>query len=133
MSFVTINTPEQVDLLSLHRVRSRLVSQQTGVINQIRGFLIERGITVRQGGVPLRKLLPEILSSNTDVLSPRFVSLVADLADWRRLDERIAAVSAEIEALAQQDDSSQRLMSVPGIGPNHLERHGGGDQQWRRR
>jgi transposase len=42
------------------------------------------------------------------VLSPRFVSLVADLAqDWRRLDERIAAVSAEIEALAQQDDSSQ--------------------------
>jgi transposase len=26
-------------------------------------------------------------------------------------------VSAEIEALAQQDDSNQRLMSVPGIGP----------------
>jgi transposase len=116
ISFVTINTPEQVDLLSLHRVRSRLVSQQTGVINQIRAFLIERGITVRQGGVPLRKLLPE--NPDTDVLSPRIVSLVADLAqDWRRLDERIAAVSAEIEALAQQDDSSQRLMSVPGIGP----------------
>jgi hypothetical protein len=88
------------------------------VINQIRGFLIERGITVRQGGVPLRKLLPEILSSNTDLLLPRIVSLVADLAqDWRRLDERIAAVSAEIEVLAQQDNSSQRLMSVPGIGP----------------
>jgi transposase len=33
------------------------------------------------------------------------------------LDERIAAVSAEIQALAQQDDSSQRLMGVPGIGP----------------
>jgi transposase len=115
---VTIKTPEQMDLLSLHRVRSRLVSQRTGVINQIRGFLIERGITVRQGGVPLRKLLPEILSSNTDVLSPRIVSLVADLAqDGRRLDERIAAVSAEIEVLAQQDNSSQRLMSVPGIGP----------------
>jgi transposase len=37
--------------------------------------------------------------------------------DWRRLDERIAAVSAEIEALAEQDDCCQRLMSVPGIGP----------------
>jgi transposase len=53
MNFVAIKTPEQMDLLALHRVRSRLVGQRTGVINQIRGFLIERGITVRQGLVPL--------------------------------------------------------------------------------
>jgi transposase len=49
--------------------------------------------------MPLRKALPEILSSDTGALSPRMVGLIADLAqDWRRLDERIAAVSAEIEA-----------------------------------
>jgi transposase len=53
MHFVTIKTPEQMDLLALHRVRSRLVGRRTGVINQIRGFLIERGITVRQGPMPL--------------------------------------------------------------------------------
>jgi transposase len=46
MSFVAIKTPDQMDLLALHRVRSRLVSQRTGVTNQIRGFLLERGITV---------------------------------------------------------------------------------------
>jgi transposase len=118
MHFVTIKTPEQMDLLALHRVRSRLVGRRTGVINQIRGFLIERGITVRQGPMPLRKALPEILSSDTGALSPRMVGLIADLAqDWRRLDERIAAVSTEIEALAEQDDSCQRLMTVPGVGP----------------
>ena len=118
MHFVTIKTPEQMDLLALHRVRSRLVGRRTGVINQIRGFLIERGITVRQGPMPLRKALSEILSSDTGALSPRMVGLIADLAqDWRRLDERIAAVSAEIEALAEQDDSCQRLMTVPGVGP----------------
>jgi transposase len=118
MRFVAIKTPEQMDLLALHRVRSRLVGQRTGVINQIRGFLIERGITVRQGVMPLRKALPDILSSNKDALSPRMVGLIADLAqDWRRLDERIAAVSAEIEALARQDDGCQRLMTVPGVGP----------------
>ncbi len=90
MSFVAIKTPEQMDLLALHRVRSRLVGQRTGTINQIRGFLIERGIIVRQGVVPLRKALPDILSSNTNILSPRMVSLIADLMqDWRRLDERI--------------------------------------------
>jgi transposase len=118
MRFVTIKTPEQMDLLALHRVRSRLVGQRTGVINQIRGFLIERGITVRQGAAPLRRVLPDILSSNTGVLSPRMVGLIADLAqDWRRLDERIAAVSAEIEALARQDENCERLITVPGIGP----------------
>ena len=37
MSFVVIKTPEQMDLLALHRVRSRLVGQRTGTINQIRG------------------------------------------------------------------------------------------------
>jgi transposase len=37
--------------------------------------------------------------------------------DWRRLDERIATVSAEVQALAEQDGSCQRLMTVPGIGP----------------
>ena len=38
----------------------------------------------------MRKALPDILSSNTNILSPRMVSLIADLMrDWRRLDERI--------------------------------------------
>jgi transposase len=118
MNFVAIKTPEQMDLLALHRVRSRLVGQRTGVINQIRGFLIERGITVRQGVAPLRKALPDILSSNSEALSPRMVRLILDLVDdWRRLDVRIEVVSVEIEGLAEQDDGCQRLMSVPGIGP----------------
>ena len=39
------------------------------------------------------------------------------MEDWRRLDERVAAVSAEIETLAAQDEHCQRLMSVPGVGP----------------
>ena len=42
-------------------MRSRLVRQRTGV-NQIRGFLLERGITVRQGLAPLRQALPGILA-----------------------------------------------------------------------
>src|SRR5258708_8534737 len=118
MRFVAIKTPEQMDLLAMHRVRSRLVSQRTGVINQIRGFLIERGITVRQGVVPLRKALPDILSSNTHALSPRMVHLIAELVeDWRRLDERIAAVSAEIESLAEQDEGCPRGRTGPGVGP----------------
>ena len=43
--FVPVKTEERLDLQALHRVRSRLVSERTAVINQIRGFLLERGIS----------------------------------------------------------------------------------------
>jgi len=118
MKFVATKTPEQLDLQALHRVRERLVSQRTGIINQIRAFLLERGIAVRQGLRFLRAELPQILATRTDVLSARMVHVIEDLAgDWRRLDQRIAGLSSEIEALAKQDMACQRLMSVPGIGP----------------
>jgi transposase len=49
MKFVATKTADQLDLQALHRVRERLVSQRTSVINQIRAFLLEHGIAVRQG------------------------------------------------------------------------------------
>ena len=41
---VVTKTADQLDLQALHRVRERLVSQRTGIINQIRAFLLERGL-----------------------------------------------------------------------------------------
>ena len=58
MKFVAIKTADQLDLQALHRVRERLVSQRTGIINQIRAFLLDRGIAVRQGFRFLRTELP---------------------------------------------------------------------------
>src|SRR5712672_3340489 len=43
MKFVTTKTVEQFDLQALHRVRERLVSQRTGIVNQIGTLLLERG------------------------------------------------------------------------------------------
>ena len=118
MKFVATKTAEQLDLQALHRVRERLVSQRTGIINQIRAFLLERGIAVRQGLRFLRAELPSILAKRTDVLSPRMLHLIEGLADdWRRLDEHIEGLSNEIAALACQDKGCERLMTVPGIGP----------------
>jgi transposase len=118
MKFVATKTADQLDLQALHRVRERLVSQRTGIINQIRAFMLERGIAVRQGLRFLRAELPSILASRTDVLSPRMVRVIEGLAeDWRRLDERVTGLSAEIEALARSDSGCERLMSVPGVGP----------------
>jgi transposase len=43
MSFVA-KSEDQLDLQTLHRARGRLVSDRTHLINQGRGFLMERGI-----------------------------------------------------------------------------------------
>ena len=118
MKFVATKTADQLDLQALHRVRERLVSQRTGIINQIRAFLLERGIAVRQGLRFLRAELPGILATRADALSPRMLRILEDLSvDWRRLDGRIEGLSSEIEALARQDQGCERLMTVPGIGP----------------
>src|SRR5690348_16034398 len=118
MKFVATKTADQLDLQALHRVRERLVGQRTGVINQIRAFLLERGIAVRQGIGFLRTELPTILATRTDVLSPRVLRVIEELAgDWRHLDQRIEGLSGEIETLARQDQACSRLMTVPGIGP----------------
>jgi transposase len=118
MKFVATKTADQLDLQALHRVRERLVSQRTGIINQIRAFLLERGIAVRQGQRYLRSALPGILATRCDVLLPRMARVIEELAgDWRRLDERIERLSAEIENLAREDCGCERLMTVPGIGP----------------
>ena len=115
---VAIPTMEEEDARRPSRERERLVSQRTGIINQIRAFLLERGIAVRQGQRFLRAELPRILATPPDVLSARMVRVIEDLAsDWRRLDQRVEGLSGEIEAIARQDAGCERLMSVPGIGP----------------
>jgi transposase len=50
MRFVPLKTMEQLDLQAIHRLRTRLVARRTAVINQMRGFLLERGVAVPSGG-----------------------------------------------------------------------------------
>ena len=57
MRFVATKTVEQLDLQALHRVRERLVGQRIGIINQIRAFLLERGVAGAPGArLPARRI-----------------------------------------------------------------------------
>jgi transposase len=49
MRFVELKSAAQLDMQSLHRDRDRLVGERTALINQLRAFLLERGITAPQG------------------------------------------------------------------------------------
>lgn len=118
MRFVPIKTDEQLDLQALHRVRDRLVTRRTAVINQLRGFLLERGITFRKGPAGLRNHLAAILEDAEQNLSPRMRNLLDQLRqEWNTLEVEIGTLSDEIEQLADRDAACRRLQTIPGIGP----------------
>jgi transposase len=118
MHFVPIKTPEQLDLQAMHRVRERLVARRTSLVNQIRGFLVDRGVSMPLGVAALRRRLPDLLARPDDRLSSRIRSLLASQWDeCCQVDDRIDAIDREIVKLAAGDEACRRLMEVPGVGP----------------
>ncbi len=118
MRFVPIKTEDQLDLQALHRVRDRLVSRRTAVINQIRAFLLERGITFRRGRKYLQARMPLVLEDAELNLSPRLRQLLDQLwQEWKALALQIEVISRQIERIAEQDAACQRLQQIPGVGP----------------
>ena len=79
LRFVPIKTEDQLDVQGLHRVRERLVHNRTEVINQIRGFLLERGITFNRGPMNLRKGMPSLLEDAEQNLTPNLRRLLDHL------------------------------------------------------
>jgi transposase len=63
MRFVPIKTDDQLDLQAMHRVRDRLVARRTSVINQLRAFLLERGMVFAKTPFKLKQAMPEILEN----------------------------------------------------------------------
>jgi transposase len=113
--FVPAKTDEQLDLQALHRVRSRLDSERTAVINRLSAGTRDHRSARTAFPSPIATRHSGQAGGRS---SPRMVRIVTELAgDWRRVDERIETVTGEIEALAKSDDSCRRVMPVPGIGP----------------
>jgi transposase len=79
MRFVPIKTDDQLDMQSLHRVRERWVMRRTAIVNQIRGLLLERGITLRKGRSHVDAALPGILEDADSKLSGALRVLLAQL------------------------------------------------------
>jgi transposase len=77
MRFVSLKTMAQLDLQAIYRLRTRLVARRTAVINHMRGFLLERGVTFPIGREALVKRFPEVLDNPALGLSVRFLSAAA--------------------------------------------------------
>lgn len=117
MRFVAVKTGDQLDLQALHRVRDRLISRRTSVINQMRAFLLERGITYRKGRAYLKRQRAAILEDAEANLTPRMRHLLNRLwQEWKSVEIEIEELSGQIEAIAQEDAACQRLLTIPGVG-----------------
>ena len=56
MRFVGVKSVEQQDIQAIHRVREGFIKRRTAIANEMRGLLLEYGLTVPQGIHRLKKL-----------------------------------------------------------------------------
>jgi transposase len=118
MRFVPIKTDDQLDLQTLHRVRERWVVRRTAVINQIRGLLLERGITIRKGRHHIEESLPGILEDAGNNLSGALRVLLTQLRlEMQYLNNQIEESDKLIVRICGELESCKRLVAIPGIGP----------------
>jgi transposase len=118
MRFVPIKTDDQLDLQSLHRVRERWVGRRTAVINQIRGLLLERGITIRKGRRYIEEALPGILEDADNKLSGALRVLLRQLQlETQYLHRQVEESDKLILRIAGDLEACRRLVAIPGIGP----------------
>ena len=117
MRFVPIKSDEQLDMQSLHRVRDRWVHRRTSLINQIRGLLLERGITLRQGRRHVESALPGILEDADNHLSGLLRTVLVQLqGELRHLQSQIEQIDKAITGAADEHEACTRLMTIPGVG-----------------
>lgn len=116
--FVPVKTLGQQDLQLLGRVRSKVVSQRSELISQMRGLASEYGVSFPVSRRALMAGLPLALEDAANGLThvARF-ALLGLLEDVRALDTRLDGLVLQTAALAKQEPAYARLLSVPGYGP----------------
>ena len=102
----------------MHRVRDRLVQCRTALINEIRGFLLERGITFAANPIHLRKNLLGVIEDAEQNVSLRLRWLLERLwQEWKQVEIDIQAITDEIERISKENALCRRLRQIPGFGP----------------
>ncbi len=99
-------------------MRTQLVRERTALINQVRGLLRERGITVAQGPHRLAEALTELPGAPVGISATLGLLLVRRRAAWRRLDAEIGELDRLLVGHARTDARCRRLMTIPGLGPS---------------
>src|SRR6516225_1533517 len=92
--------------------------QRTGLVNALRGHLAEFGVIAPQGLRNVGKLIA-IVRDEGDARLPALARQVLQVlaAQIDQLEAAVAAIEKQLMAWHKSNPVSQRLASVPGIGP----------------
>jgi transposase len=116
--FVDAEAIAELDLQAIHRVRDRLISRRTAVINQLRAFLLERGMVFAQKPANLKAAMADILENAEADLTPQMRNLIDMLwSEWKLVEQQIEELNDELERISASDAGCTRIRQIPGIGP----------------
>jgi transposase len=117
IKFVPIKSEEQQAALMMHRVRQRLIGEQTALSNAIRSHLGEIGIVGRRGDGGFKALLERLANGGEpalDLIRPILAPLVAQ---WQAAGEQIKVIERQIARWHKASSDSQLVDTIPHYGP----------------
>jgi len=117
MRFVAVKSEAKQAQAMAFKTRDLLVRQRTQTINALRGNLAEFGVVAPHGSANVERLRAVVESVETPL--PVAVAELAQklLAQIDTLTEQIDAIEGDIKQRARQQDTSKRMMTIPGVGP----------------
>lgn len=116
MRFVPVKTAEEQAALMLMGMRTRLVRKRTQLANAIRGYAAEFGIAVATGMCRIEPLLDSI-ADNEAVPGLARELFALHGREYAQLKSEIERVEQKLMAWHRDNECSQRLAHIPGVGP----------------
>ena len=114
MRFVQIKNQEQLDGQAMHRVRDRLGQGGTALINELRGLLLERGITFAAQPIHRRKNLRAVIEDAEQNLTPRLRwRLNRVWEEGKQTEVEIKARTEEMERISNEDARGRQPVRFP--------------------
>src|SRR5690554_4122444 len=109
---------EQQDEQAFHGIRQSLSRERVRLSNQLRGLLMEYGITIAKGCATLKREVPLILEGAENGLTPR-VRMVLQRQYQRlvELETELAWYHDHLKQHANQTEDCTRLIEVPPVDP----------------
>jgi transposase len=118
MRFVPVKTTEQQATALLHRGREQLVRQRTMLVNALRAHLAEFGMVAAQGLRNVGELIA-IVRDDGDTRLPDVARQVLQVLanQIEQIETAVTGLERQLLAWHKTNPVSQRLASIPGIGP----------------
>ena len=117
---VPVKSRAQQDMRVLLRLRQGLVGDRTRLINRFRGLLGEYGLVLPKGAKAFRRQLRALMKEARwhEALSAPLHDIFQELAaELDRLFAKAETLKQQIIVLQQDDETAQRLIAIPGVGP----------------